>query len=54
MRTVPADPPDPRGSSIRSVFWIAAIAVLVMLLVIGSVPMAQNMARIGALLYPHH
>ena len=39
---------------VRSVFWIVAIAVLVMLLVIGSVPMTENMGRIGKLLYPHH
>ena len=48
------DPSDQRASMIRAVFWIAAIAVLFMLLVIGSVPMADNMGRIGKLLYPHH
>ena len=47
------DPSDRRASVARTVFRIAAIAVLVMLLVIGSVPMAQNMERIGKLLYPH-
>ena len=48
------DPSDQRTPIVRSVFWIVAIAVLVMLLVIGSVPMAENMGRIGKLLYPHH
>ncbi len=47
------DPSGERASTIRALFWIAAIAVLVMLLVIGSVPMAENMGRIGTLLYPH-
>ena len=48
------DPSDERASTIRSIFWIAAIAVLVMLLILGSVPMADNMGRIGKLFYPHH
>lgn len=47
------DDPGPSDRTIRSILCIAAIAVLIMLLIIGSVPMADSMGRIGSLIYPH-
>lgn len=42
------------GKAVPPVFWIIAVAVLTMFLVIGSVPMADSMGKIGRLIYSNY
>lgn len=42
------------GPAAPPVFWIIAVAVLTMFLIIGSVPMADSMGKIGRLIYSNH
>lgn len=39
---------------VPAAFWVMAIAALIMLLIIGSVPMADSMGKIGSLIYSKH